>query len=1031
MMKLFDDLTAQVRRVAAAQWAAGSQTPQPASINLDLARLEDRVLMSATPMGDGGDGGGGGGDGAGDGGDGGSGPEPQEPPQMLAMAQNPLAFIGAEGLGAEAVGGRGGDVYHVTNLNDSGSGSLRHGIDSASGPRTIVFDVSGTIEMTGGYGISNPYLTIAGQTAPGDGITLKGYDFVVHDTHDVVIRYLRFRPGDFAERHMIPFVVRDSSDIIVDHVSVSWGTDETLATWNSTDVTVQWSFITEGLFDSGYNVSGQPHGSGSDHYAGEISLHHNLYAHNYFRSPLVTQDADIVNNVIYNWGTYATLGGWSGASPDPNGPTRINLENNYYVAGPDTIFYHFSLGDLTYAFQGKTGTTVWESGNLQDDTFDSTLNGTAARFVGAHSYATNPFGFGNIAADDALTAYYRVLSNAGASISRDAVDLRIVQDVVNQSGNKIDSQDEVGGWPTLNSLPAPVDTDQDGMPDYWESAFAHLDSQNAADRNGDYNNDGYTNLEDYLHQLTLGPQAPVAVGEAYTLNEDTVLTVTLPSGVLQNDFDINGGALAAALVAGPEHGTLQWNSNGTFIYTPDVDYNGSDSFTYRAFDGGLFSAPQTVQLTVHATHDPPIASQDRYTLDARGPLVVPISHGVLANDTPGDGGAFQALLVDGPLHGDLAWNDDGSFMYTPGLTFDGSDQFRYRVYDGEEYSTVVAVSIVERSALIGPQPYDPNLQDGIDATVFSSDVSPSSALDSRFQHDATWGTGEARGYAASENDSEGWSDGQHRGALVHEHASSANSHTYFFSAAEYNEWEIQDQARDDVSSELDESESRPSSSDQSGLLAAHDGDTEPQLLDPPHLGALTVESDGVFVYQPQLNTTQADAFRVSWTDSIGNEAVVEVQIQVEGSQDHAEGSVAGTPVVVDDSSTEPVVIAGPHDSEAQLGSDGQITWKPGSAWESEETWTFQYQVQDDHGQSKIITVTVRVVPVQTASASPALRGTDSEILAAGVATSLWMVTGVDRPRDVGLSNRLAHTPGLQRTAFARWRSHLESAWKSL
>ena len=209
-------------------------------------------------------------------------------PVIESNTEQQLAFEGAEGLGRFAQGGRGGDVYHVTNLEDGGEGSLRHGIESMSGPRTIVFDVSGTIFLESRLTVETPYLTIAGQTAPGDGITIANHTFQIHNTHDIIVRYIRMRAGDLDIANSSPdthdtFAIRWSHDVIVDHVSMSWGIDETFATYQSENVTVQWSIISESLSNS-YHSKG-PHGYASLNWGGSISLHHNLIAHHDFRMP--------------------------------------------------------------------------------------------------------------------------------------------------------------------------------------------------------------------------------------------------------------------------------------------------------------------------------------------------------------------------------------------------------------------------------------------------------------------------------------------------------------------------------------------------------------------------------------------------------------------------------------------------------------------------------------------------------------------------------------------------------------------------
>ena len=363
--------------------------------------------------------------------------------QSSSADERQLAFPGAMGFGAYAQGGRGGDVYHVTQLQDHGVGSLRDGINSATGPRTIVFDVSGTIELSSMLIISNPYLTIAGQTAPGDGITLRNYPLAVSKTHDVIIRYMRFRPGDAVVNETDALLVYSSHDVMIDHVSASWGVDENVDTSQSNNVTIQWSVISEGLHDSTHSKG--PHSSGSIHTFGAISLHHNLFIHNNWRNPLVLQQADLVNNVIYDWGSHATIAGWSAPTPDI-GPTQVNLQNNYYIAGPSTV-------NPLLTYLGHRNSQLWLDGNLLDANRNGVLDGSPLTLLtGWSEVLTTRLDYPTTGTEDALTAYHRVLDDAGASLVRDAVDQRLVRDVIDQTGSVINSTSQVGGWPELAVL---------------------------------------------------------------------------------------------------------------------------------------------------------------------------------------------------------------------------------------------------------------------------------------------------------------------------------------------------------------------------------------------------------------------------------------------------------------------------------------------------------------------------------------------------------------------------------------------------
>lgn len=420
-----------------------------------------------------------------------------------------VAFPGAEGAGKNARGGRGGDVYHVANLRDSGPGSFRHGIDNATGPRTIVFDVGGTIDLASPISVDRPFITVAGQTAPGGGITLKGYPLVIHSTHDVIVRYIRTRPGDIRTEPSVnepdALSAVNSKNIIIDHVSASWSTDEVLSvTHESNNVTVQWCLITEALNNSHHHKGS--HGYGSLINGGDFTFHHNLFADNTSRNPRPSQTAgvmvptrlDFVNNVIYNSGIRYGYGG--------DDTMYLNFVNNYGISGPNTS--HNKL------FQGATAETgVYQSGNFMDTNKDGVLNGICGGWVdfdGGFTRSSSRFELPVVNTEIASKALDSVTTKAGASLVRDAVDKRVIADVrsCGLRGRIIDSQNEVGGWPCLQEGKALSDTDQDGMPDSYENSVSYSNPHDASDRNADANGNGYTDIEDYLHFLTTR-QAPV------------------------------------------------------------------------------------------------------------------------------------------------------------------------------------------------------------------------------------------------------------------------------------------------------------------------------------------------------------------------------------------------------------------------------------------------------------------------------------------------------------------------------------------
>lgn len=447
-----------------------------------------------------------------------------------ALAQT-MAFPEAEGFGKYAKGGRGGDVYHVTNLNDDGAGSLRYGIEKMNGPRTIVFDVSGTIMLEDRIKINDSNLTIAGQTAPGDGITLAGGAFLVGDD-DIIVRYIRCRLGDQSGSDDDAVSITSGSNIIFDHVTASWSIDETFSCQSDEvdSLTVQWCLISESLRYS-------HHEKGAHGYGGIIgslsqSFHHNLYAHHSSRSPKVTWrqhcKVDFRNNVIYNWGYNNCYDGTS---------SYLNWANNYYKAGPATSSNVrnriFQLSDEDKGEYEKYETSLYAEGNFVEGYPSITANNWSGGidFTDGASQAKNrkqtPHDFPVITEQTAEEAYTLVVAGAGASLIRDVIDTRIADEVLNGTttyeGSKsgtpgiIDSQNDVGGWPALEekTRDAGFDTDQDGMPDEWEIQN-NLDPNNPADRNEDPNNDGYTNLEVYLNNLVSKNDLPVSVN---TLNQ--------------------------------------------------------------------------------------------------------------------------------------------------------------------------------------------------------------------------------------------------------------------------------------------------------------------------------------------------------------------------------------------------------------------------------------------------------------------------------------------------------------------------------
>lgn len=411
----------------------------------------------------------------------------------LARASGLPAFPGAEGFGTSTPGGRGGEVLFVTNLNDSGPGSLRAAIES-SGPRMVLFRVSGIIRLKSALRTRNPFVTIAGQSAPGYGICLRDYPLIV-ETHDVVIRHLRSRLGDETRVEGDAVSVGSGSfNVVLDHVSASWSVDESLSvSGDLRDVTVQWCLIAESLRKSVHSKGA--HGYGSLVRAtGGISLHHNLWAHHTARNPRLGDNYgkgepvfDVRQNVVFNWGAHCT--------GMVDGRIRVNYTDNLLIPGPDTqsrqqvISLTQQAGSLPQFF--LTGNRVEGAPDLLPQAYFGS---------GRPTLVTEPFDTPPVVRTPSSQLEAVIIEKAGASRPRrDPADERIVLGVRQRKGRMIDSQKEVGGWPEYHTRQAPTDSDGDGMPDNWERARG-LNPRVASDGTA-LSRTGYTNLEDYLNEL--------------------------------------------------------------------------------------------------------------------------------------------------------------------------------------------------------------------------------------------------------------------------------------------------------------------------------------------------------------------------------------------------------------------------------------------------------------------------------------------------------------------------------------------------
>lgn len=420
------------------------------------------------------------------------------------------AFPGAEGFGSDTPGGRGGRVLFVTNLNDSGPDSFREACET-SGPRIVIFRVGGLITLESALVITEPFITIAGQTAPGDGVCLRGENFRVA-THDVVVRFLRSRLGDHVRKDNDAIsITHGSRNVIFDHCSASWSIDETFSPSGDIDnITVQWCLITESLRQSHHSKGA--HGYGSLLRAtGRVSLHHNLWAHhdarnprlgdNFFRPPYPT--FDVRNNVIYNYGRICT-----GLT---DGTIKVNYVANYIKPGPSTV--DPAAPPITLSKDGNEETQYYLTGNFMKGRPD--LNANNSRMFNFNeregrksvTIVPGPFEVAPVTTTSAQEAYRAVLDDAGATLPRrDTVDQRVIAHVRKGTGRLIDSQDEVGGWPEYSSGEPPRDTDSDGMPDDWEIVRG-LNPNDPSDAAAVPKDGGdYTNIEIYLNELAASRQ---------------------------------------------------------------------------------------------------------------------------------------------------------------------------------------------------------------------------------------------------------------------------------------------------------------------------------------------------------------------------------------------------------------------------------------------------------------------------------------------------------------------------------------------
>ncbi len=439
--------------------------------------------------------------------------------------EKPIAFPGAEGFGKYTTGGRGGKVLIVSSLNDDGAGSLRQAIQT-KGPRIIVFSISGTIHLASALNITSD-VTIAGQTAPGDGICLADYPVSLKG-NNIIIRYLRFRMGDKNQNKGKvdgggsddAFGSLRNNNVMIDHCTMSWSTDEVCTVYAGDSTTLQWNLIAEPLnysyhFETG-DTDFEQHGFGGIWGGKHATFHHNLFAHCANRTPrfdgsrnVPQENVDFVNNVIYNWGSNNAYAGEGG---------NYNMVNNYYKYGPSTsksakykVVNPYKLPPkLSYGKFYLNGNFVDGSPSVTNNNWLGVIMHQGAATDTILSKVTVPFAAVPVSIQPAADAYLAVLQHVGASLpKRDTLDQRIIKDVQNRTGRLIDVQGgyphgtayslTVNAWPLLKTSNVLTDTDKDGMPDLWEKQKGL--NANVADAVAFKLDKAYTNIEVYLNSL--------------------------------------------------------------------------------------------------------------------------------------------------------------------------------------------------------------------------------------------------------------------------------------------------------------------------------------------------------------------------------------------------------------------------------------------------------------------------------------------------------------------------------------------------
>ncbi|WP_138223145.1 Ig-like domain-containing protein [Nibricoccus aquaticus] len=559
------------------------------------------------------------------------------------------AFPGAEGFGANSLGGRGGTVYRVTNLNDSGAGSFRDAVSVAN--RTVVFDVGGIIRINSAVVVKSN-ITIAGQTAPGGGITIYGNRVSFSDANNTICRYIRIREGINGDSGTDAVGIASGRDMIFDHVSASWGRDETFSISGGSvaNITLQDCIVGQGLL---------VHSAGGlVQTGGGVSIFRTLYIDNWMRNPKIKGVNDYQNNVVYNWGS----GGGYIPAGDSAGDTFANMIGNYYVGG-------FDSGVGTSPFKtGNENYRLYHANNREDLDLDGTLDGTTVTDASFPTLQLVNTPFAYPAPLILLTpeqSLQHIATYAGASLVRDSVDTNMITELLSYGtlGKQIYNESEVGGVGTVAPAPtAVIDTDNDGMPDWWEQAAGT--NAALADNNGDIDGDGYTNIENYINSLAnvgvpllaisgVATDTGVSSADEITSDGSLVINGVAPAGATVQVSRIDTGVIGSVVA----DSSGNWSFDYTSVVLPQRYYGFKAALD---FGGGSFSLP-TPTLIVNVDNTAPatpvitsLVTSPSYTFTGTAEIFSTVSVelvgvGIVATATADGVGNWSASYVGAPL----------------------------------------------------------------------------------------------------------------------------------------------------------------------------------------------------------------------------------------------------------------------------------------------------------------------------------------------------------------------------------------------